>query len=375
MPVLFTTILKSKDIMKKDRDSNFEILRLIAMYMIVLIHTTSYSGLFCTGKNMAVCNGIINGICNIGVTCFILISGYYGIEFKVKKLVKMECMMISFSLLETVILYIIFPGQLQGAALLEQLVKSLLPFISRKYWFYSCYVCLMLFSGYIQKLIDTMDQKGMQKLLLLLLLLFSILPTVFYFEIVPDNGKGLVQMIMVYLIGRYIRKYDIRLPEWGIPVFLGLWCLNGLSHEMPIRIGDVYHHLCKDNSITNLSMAILLFLLFKGWKIQARFINRIAGYMFAVFALNNTLAGCVIKGLQSGGFQSPDGWQGFMLLVGTALIIFLECLLVGGIREFLLGLLDKKVENVYEKLMIQTQRWLEQKNRNDEENDNEDTDK
>ena len=85
-------------------------------------------------------NGLVNGICNIGVTCFILISGYYGVQFKLKKLVKMECMMISYSLLEILLMYLVMPEQLQGAALLEQLVKSLLPFISRKYWFYSCYV-------------------------------------------------------------------------------------------------------------------------------------------------------------------------------------------------------------------------------------------
>ena len=100
---------------------------------------------------------LVNGICNIGVTCFILISGYYGVQFKLKKLVKMECMMISYSLLEILLMYLVMPEQLQGAALLEQLVKSLLPFISRKYWFYSCYVCLMLLSGYIQKLIDALD--------------------------------------------------------------------------------------------------------------------------------------------------------------------------------------------------------------------------
>ena len=132
-------------------------------------------------------------------------------------------------------MYLVMPEQLQGTALLEQLVKSLLPFISRKYWFYSCYVCLMLLSGYIQKLIDALKQEEMKKLLILLIILFSVFPTIFYFELVPDNGKGLVQMIMVYMIGRYIRSYyDRKLPGKAVLVFIGLWIMNGVSHELPI---------------------------------------------------------------------------------------------------------------------------------------------
>lgn len=174
------------------RNSNHELLRIIAMYMIVFIHANMYLGNFCTGTTGSFFNGFVNGICNIGVSCFILISGYYGVRFSVQKLVRMECMMITYSLLETLILCVAFPDKMQGAVLLEQLVKSFLPFITRKYWFYSCYVCLFLLSGYIQKFIDQLKQKEFGRLLVLLLILFSVLPTLFYFELIPDNGKGLV---------------------------------------------------------------------------------------------------------------------------------------------------------------------------------------
>ena len=148
----------------KTRNSSHELLRLLAMYMIVRIHANMYLYDFYTGSLSTVFNGAVNGICNTGVICFILISGYYGIKFDFKKLVKLECMMISYSLLETGILYFMFPQQMTGAALLEQAAKSVLPFISRKYWFYSCYICLFLFSGYIDKLIDKLSQAEMKRL-------------------------------------------------------------------------------------------------------------------------------------------------------------------------------------------------------------------
>ena len=339
--------------MKKiTRNSNYEFLRLVAMYMIVLIHANMYLGRFCMGSFRNVCNGVINGICNIGVSCFILISGYYGVQFTVRKFVKMECMMITYSLLETVVLYIMLPEQMQGAALLEQLVKSCLPFITRKYWFYSCYICLLLLSGYLQKMIEYLKKEEFQRLLLLLLILFSVLPTFFYFELIPDNGKGLVQMIIVYMIGRYIRMYrDIKLPKKAGFLFIALWVVNGISHELPIQIGGIYHHLCKDNSITNLIMAVILFYLIKEMKISSFFINRAAGYIFAVFALNNSLVSLVMEKIKVYGFQSPGGVLGLLTLLGIVFVILSLCLFIGAVRELLLGKADRKIGEWIEKIL------------------------
>lgn len=208
----------------------------------------------------------------------------------------MECMMITYSMIETLILWLIVPEQMQGAALLEQLIKSMMPFITRKYWFYSSYICLMLFAGYIQQLLDCLKKREVMKLLILLLVLFSVFPALFYFELIPDNGKGIGQMIMIYMIGRYIRLYQDRqlsLKAWFI--FGGLWVINGISHEFPIQIGGIYHHLCKDNSITNIIMAVILFYMVKEWKFHSKVINKVAGCMFAVFALNNSLVKCMME--------------------------------------------------------------------------------
>lgn len=332
----------------KVRNSNHELLRLVAMYMIVLIHANMYLDNFYTGQLWHVFNGAVNGICNTGVTCFILISGYYGIKFDLKKLVKLECAMISYSLVETVILYFAFPEQIQGVALLEQLIKAILPFVSRKYWFYSCYICLCLLSGYIEKLIERLSREEFKRLLLLCIFLFSVLPTLFYFEIIPDNGKGLVQMLMVYMIGKYIKRYgnkEVMISRTALlTIGVALWILNGVSHELPIEFGGIYHHLCKDNSVTNLAIAIIIFLIFEKSSFQSRLINKVSSYIFAVFALNNSLVKVFVNLLDKHGFQGTDNIVGFFLLMGMVLGIFFSCLLIGMIREAILGRYDKKLE-------------------------------
>lgn len=322
---------------KQIRNSNHELLRLIAMFMIVLIHANMYLSHFVQGVIWTICNGVVNGICNIGVSCFILISGYYGVKPDSGKIVKMECMMITYSLLETVILYLAFPEQMVGSVLLEQLVKSLIPFISRKYWFYSCYICLICFSGYIQKFINCLSREEFKKFLCVSVFLFSVLPTLFYFELVPDNGKGLIQMIMIYMAGRYIRMYrDVSLPKKkAVLLFAALWVINGVSHEFPVLIAGIDLHLCKDNSITNLVMAVILFYLFKDIQLKSVFVNQIASYVFAVFALNNTLVTVLLPKI--------SGIGGVGTFAGTVFLIFVCCLLIGVIREIILGKADRKV--------------------------------
>ena len=330
------------------RYSGFELLRIISMYMIVLIHANMYLPQFCEGNANVFYNGFVNGICNIGVTCFILISGYFGVNYNLKKLLKMECMMISFSILETVMLLFVMPGELQGAALLEQIVKSCMPFVTRKYWFYSCYICLLIFSKYINRFVDSLEQEEFKKLIVVLLIIFSVFPTLFYFEIIPDNGKGLFQMLIIYLLGRYIGKFGMqhigRMSKTArVVLFFAFWIMNGISHEIPISLGGIYHHLCKDNSITNIVMALLLLSFVKEWKLQSRFINTLSKYVFAIFALNNTMVTIVMYLLQEADLLHPRGWFGgpiLFLIVGGIMVV---CLLLGVVREMILGKPENKI--------------------------------
>lgn len=211
-------------------------------------------------------------------------------------------------------------------------------------------LCMPAFlCGYIQKFIENLTKKEFERLLLLLLVLFSVFPTVFYFELIPDNGKGLVQMIMVYMIGRYIRMYkDVKMPRKAMILFVILWIINGVSHEIPVQIGGIYHHLCKDNSITNLTMAVILFYLFKKFTFQSAVINRAAGSVFAVFALNDALVLVVMKILFAGGFQGAEGIWGFLMLAGVAAAILAGCLLFGEIRRLFLERVDRYLGNLAE---------------------------
>lgn len=340
--------------MKKERDSNFELLRIIAMYMIVLIHANIFLGEFAAYEIAGKYNGVVNGISNTGVSLFILISGYFGVSFNIKKLTKLECKMIVYSLIVLAVSLLAYGNTMSGGDKLELLAKSLLPFSSRNHWFYSCYVLIVLFSEFIEKFISTLDRQNFRAFIVLMLCCFSILPTLLYFEIVQDNGKGLIQMFMMYMVGRYIRLYGEDFGEkhkkWVVGCFWMMWLVNYLSFKHPINIGGIYHTLSKDNSITNVMLAVSLFYIFKGIKLKSKVVNIVASYIFAVFAMNYLLINIAIDLIKARmPWITDQGPWGFWVIPVLSLIILALCILVGVIRDFLLGRVDDVIAEFVEK--------------------------
>lgn len=353
----------------KQRDSNFELLRLIAMYMIVLIHANVYIGDFMPTPVGAIYNPIINGICNTGVSLFILISGYYGVSFNIKKITKLECKMITYSLLVFGLSLVVYAKTMTDGDKLELLIKSVLPFASRNHWFYSCYILIVLFSGFINRFVDTLDKKSFRTLLMLMLFCFSVLPTCFYFEIVQDNGKGIVQMLMVYLMGRYIRMSETEekikmvgvYSKWKLAlIIVVVWLINAISFSNPINFGGIYHTLCKDNSITNMILAVSAFLLFKDLKFKSKVINAAAKYIFAVFAMNYILVDMLFEKLiESYTPYHEPSILGVFVMLGASFLVLAGCIIVGIIRDFLLGWLDEKISNGVERAFSEIERLYE----------------
>ena len=80
-----------------NRNSGIELLRILLMFGIILMHTI-------TTKVSEPIYIWINVLGSTGVTCFILISGYYGIHLKTKKLLQLDIRFIVFSLLTLVVM-------------------------------------------------------------------------------------------------------------------------------------------------------------------------------------------------------------------------------------------------------------------------------
>lgn len=183
--------------MKHERSSNFELLRLLCIFGILVMHTFAGIDTAASPGNM-LANVFANSLFNTGVTCFILLSGYFGIRFDLKKLIGLDLMVIFFTLLGTVAL---------GDFGSKDLIKSCIPVLSRRYWFITCYFVLFILAPFLNQVAERLEREHFRRLLLLLLLVFSLIPTVTTYDVMQDAGKGLAHFVMIYLLGRYLARY------------------------------------------------------------------------------------------------------------------------------------------------------------------------
>ena len=76
---------------KKGRNSSIELLRIVCLVMIFWMHAADSGVANGIGAWIDIAVAVVG---NIGVSCFILISGYYGIHLDVKKMMHLECMLL-----------------------------------------------------------------------------------------------------------------------------------------------------------------------------------------------------------------------------------------------------------------------------------------
>ena len=84
------------------------------------------------------------------------------------------------------------------------MIYAVLPTITSQYWFATAYVLLYLFMPYLQILVKTMTQKQHFNLILILLFIWSVIPTLL---LGSPGYSNLGWLICMWLIAAYIRLY------------------------------------------------------------------------------------------------------------------------------------------------------------------------
>lgn len=131
----------------KVRESNMELLRIVAMLMIVIYHTFYYRLQYY--QESAPLFASLTVVLHIGVILFVLISGYFGIKPSVKGFLRLYCVVIFYDL----VLYVVFVGIGEQTLSWKEAIKCLLPMSCHRgdYWFIREYMILYLCSPLINQ--------------------------------------------------------------------------------------------------------------------------------------------------------------------------------------------------------------------------------
>ena len=317
--------------MDKKRASNFELLRILCIFGIITMHTFSRIDISGSVPN-TLWNVFCDSIFNTGVTCFVLLSGYFGIRFDLQKLIRLDLMVIFFTVLGTVVI---------GDLGIKSLIKACIPVLSRRYWFITCYFALCFLAPFLNRAAEKMTQAYFRRLLLALLFLFSIVPTFGFYDITMEAGKGIVNFILSYLIGRYLFFYHQKQDSsarllTGIAV--SILCIFVADGFLSLHQGVLYMTFSRDCSLFIIFAAVLLVLLFRNFSFQSAIINRAAGDVLAVYVLDEFIRTFFNRYVSLNDYR--DAWYFILIVFAYVLVVMLTAILINEVRRLTVGRLE-----------------------------------
>lgn len=196
--------------------ANIELLRCIAMMMVVVLHYLGKSSLLAdlTKENMGsvgVAAWVLESFCIVAVNLYMLISGYFLCEssFKLSRLLKLLLQVFTYSVAIGLVAAVL------GLVPAEELtiyyyVQILFPVSMGHYWFLTAYVFLYLLLPFLTMAVKRMTKGQMQLALGLLLFAFCVLKSILPVRLdMDEKGYDCLWYICVFMVAAYIRKFGV----------------------------------------------------------------------------------------------------------------------------------------------------------------------
>lgn len=365
---------------RKQRDAGPELLRIFAMFLIIISHIAVHGGIKydSLSVNSAALEMMKTG--DIGVDIFILISGYYLIHSspRLKKGVMLICQTIFYSVSTLLIVGIFTPDIFSK----RHLFYSLIPFISDKgNWFIVIYMMTYAFSPFINGGLKSLSKRQFFGLLLLIFTAGTLLPDTFgHVDKLQDYGiSKFVWFIFMYSLGAYLRLYPVKLAKKR-GLCAGLLGLSALIIAV-FRYFYAYIIYNKAGSFDGIRGLIIYFfsdisrpgflsvvfsvlslILFTSLKIKGnKFLFAVSGSTFGVYLLHDGtwmrrfLWDSIIP------VKNAEGSPYFILIaLGAAAAVFSVCSVIDMIRKNLIenplfnSSLYSKAEALFKKLIDKT---------------------
>lgn len=338
---------KNHTVSKADnRNSSIELLRILSMLMIVGSHFATHGGFSFDSQSITVPRlwwNVIEMGGHFGVDVFVIISGYFLIEnkslaFNLKRVLKFWGQVFFYSVLLFAFSFIIGQGSFSP----KVIIKMLFPITFSEWWFASTYFVLYLLHPYINRLLHTFDKKQYQGFLIMLLIFWSVIPTL---TSSSYQSNALLEFVLFYSIAGYIKTWGLN-PGLKSKHYFGLWViftfLTYLSCVILMILGTKYTVFSSHSlffygrtKIPTLLRAISFFMAFATMKMAYhKWINKIASAAFGVYLLHdsNLLRSYLWKDVfKNALFQNSK----YIIIysIGVVILVYVICTLIDLIRQ------------------------------------------
>lgn len=329
----------------KTRDAGIELLRIIAMLMIVALHYLAHGeGLTQNSKfglNWSF-SWALEAVCIVAVNCYVIISGYFLVtsQFKIQKLIRLWIQVLFYS----ITIYLALAGMGLEPLNIKHLAMACVPVLTNQYWFVTVYLALYIASPFLNIFIHALSKKQFQNLLILLFIILSLWPTLlpFGFSLDKTNGFSIIHFIFLYIIAAYIRLYwnhEIK-KGYYLSAYILLTLMITASKFILTLMG--FHALSgafyEYNSVTVILSSIMLFMYFRSISIKNTFLNKgiisVSALTFGVYLIHEDI---FLRGILYKNILHTDWYINTQYYIPAAIIttlaIFILCILIDAIRK------------------------------------------
>lgn len=339
---------------KIDRESNFELLRIICMLLIIWGHLTNK---YLVSEPILGLNYIethfLKSFTTVAVNVFVLISGYFSISFKLPRILKLGQLTWFYSV--TLLILTVSSG---WHSINYYDITFFVPIFSKKYWFITIYIILYILSPCLNKLALSISKNHFKSILFIGFFIIYVWHTLSFIlnfnRPIDDAGYGIPNFIYLYLLGRYIKLHgNIYTIKQNILLLYFIICMSLFTFQLTysIILGFSFTALFSYNTIFVFLGSVALFLFFAKLNIGYNsFINKWAKYCLAVYVIH-TNADFFAKLYEfSQVSQIPPIWFiPYSLLIST--IMYFAFALVEQVRLYFFD----KIENIMNNRIMQTE--------------------
>lgn len=324
-------------------------MKIASMFMVVVLHVLGQGGILQTAA-VGTINYYLAWTLEIAafcaVNCFALTSGYLSIdrEIRYSKLILLWLQVAVYSVGITFLFWLVRPDTVS----FSQAIHSFFPVLSASYWYFTAYFGLFFFTPFINKLFHCLSKAELNRLLITIFLLLSVLPLFTQknlFEL--SKGYSMTWLCALYIIGAYLKTYQVlprlRTGNFGLYLLMiGIVCFSRFVLEAisPVLGLEPFYTLLfvSYTSPFILLAAVFLFLFFSRLQFKATWSKHIVGFFapisFGVYLIHThpfVWNHLLIDRFARYATLSPLFMLGSILL--TATLIFISCALLDFLRN------------------------------------------
>ena len=348
----------------KKREMNFELLRIVAMCMIIGLHYLDKGNVLGNFVEIQDTKDYVPWIfeafffCSVNV--YVLITGYFLVEkeIRIKKV---------FSLWGQVLFYALVLGGIAvcsglvdfGEMNIYRLACYVFPVVTEHYWFVTSYILLYILLPFINPVLLKMDKKQMRNGLLLLLVLLCLSKTLVPLNLAVDkNGYDVLWFLCLYLTGAYYKRFGFKFISTklrGIVLYVlssaGVFLCSGVLKIIYTKTGhlqDIVTYAYSYNHLLCYLAAVGLFVFFASITIKSekggRIIGSLAGASFGVYLLHEHIDfRYVWQQWIMIDKQAESVWFPIMM-IGSILVVFIVCAMIEQVRKIVFQKIGKAVK-------------------------------